>query len=171
MIYAASTPSPELAALRGKITAGAKSVSVNKKGKTFLLPADNDGVCEILMDIEPGRAGSISLTFSNDKGEKTVMTYAPNYETLSFDRRESGIVDFSQDFPAVTTTPTFNGGRTLPLRIFIDRASIEVFANDGKGVMTNLVFPTTPYTRLTINTDAGNAKVKNLKIYSINTEK
>lgn len=37
--------------------------------------------------------------------------------------------------------------------------------------MTNLVFPTTPYTRLTINTDAGNAKVKNLKIYSINTEK
>ncbi|MCM1354966.1 MAG: DUF4980 domain-containing protein [Staphylococcus sp.] len=170
-IYAASTPSPELTALRGKETVSAKSFNVNKKGRTILLPVENDGACEILMNIDPGKVGSLSLTFSNDKGEKSVLTYAPNYETLSFDRRESGIVDFSQDFPAVTLTPTFNGGRILPLRIFIDRASIEVFANEGKGVMTNLVFPTTPYTKLTINTDGSNAKVKNLKIYSINTEK
>lgn len=99
------------------------------------------------------------------------MTYAPNYETLSFDRRESGIVDFSQDFPAITVTPTFNGGKTLPLRIFIDRSSMEVFANDGKGVMTNLVFPTTPYSKLTFTTDGGSAKVKNVKVYSINIEK
>lgn len=170
-IYAASTPSPELTALRGKETVNVKSFNVNKKGKTILLPSDNDGVCEILMNIDPGKVGSLSLTFSNDKGEKSVLTYAPNYETLSFDRRESGIVDFSQDFPAVTVTPTFNGGQTLPLRIFIDRSSVEIFANEGKGVMTNLIFPTTPYTKLTINTDGGNAKVKNLKIYSINTEK
>ncbi len=170
-IYAASVPSPELNALRGKEIVNAKSVSVNKKGKTFSLPAENDGVCEIIMNIEPGKAGSLSLTFSNDKGEKSVMTYAPNYETLSFDRRESGIVDFSQDFPAVTTTPVFNGGRTLPVRIFVDRASIEVFANDGKGVMTNLVFPTEPYNKLTVNTDGASAKIKNLKIFTINTEK
>lgn len=170
-LYAASTPSPELTALRGKETVNVKSFNVNKKGKTILLPSDNDGVCEILMNIDPGKVGSLSLTFSNDKGEKSVLTYAPNYETLSFDRRESGIVDFSQDFPAVTVTPTFNGGQTLPLRIFIDRSSVEIFANEGKGVMTNLIFPTTPYTKLTINTDGGNAKVKNLKIYSINTEK
>lgn len=170
-IYAASVPSPELNALRGKEIVNAKSVSVNKKGKTFSLPAENDGVCEIIMNIEPGKAGSLSLTFSNDKGEKSVMTYAPNYETLSFDRRESGIVDFSQDFPAVTTTPVFNGGGTLPVRIFVDRASIEVFANDGKGVMTNLVFPTEPYNKLTVNTDGASAKIKNLKIFTINTEK
>lgn len=170
-IYAATTPSPEIGALRGKMTVNAKSVSVKGKGKTIALPSENDGICEILMDIDPGKAGSISLTFSNDNGEKTVLTYAPNYETLSFDRRESGIVDFSQDFPAITVTPTFNGGKTLPLRIFIDRSSMEVFANDGKGVMTNLVFPTTPYSKLTFTTDGGSAKVKNVKVYSINIEK
>lgn len=170
-IYAATTPSPELGALRGKMTVNAKSVSVKSKGKTIALPSENDGICEILMDIDPGKAGSISLTFSNDNGEKTVLTYAPNYETLSFDRRESGIVDFSQDFPAITVTPTFNGGKVLPLRIFIDRSSMEVFANDGKGVMTNLVFPTTPYNKLTFTTDGGSAKVKNVKVYSINIEK
>ena len=163
-LYAASAPSPEVIALRGKSTASYKSINVNGKGKSIALPAENDGVCEILMDVDPGKAGSLSLTFSNDKGEKTVMTYAPNYETLSFDRRESGIVDFSQDFPAVTTAPTFNGGRVLPLRIFIDRSSMEVFANGGKCVMTNLVFPTSPYNKLTINTDGGKAKVRNVNI-------
>lgn len=59
------------------------------------------------------------------------------------------------------------GGGTLPLRIFIDRSSMEVFANDGKGVMTNLVFPTVPYNKLTISAEDGSAKIKNLKIYTI----
>ncbi len=169
--YTISAPSPELIALRGKLTVNSKAFSVNGRGKNFSLPTENDGICEILMDIEPGKASSISLILSNDKGEKSVMTYAPGYETLSFDRRESGLTDFSQDFPAVTTAPTFNAGANLPLRIFVDRSSVEVFANGGKGVMTNLVFPTSPYTKLTVVTDGGNAKVKNLKIYSIIPEK
>lgn len=169
-IYAATTPSPELGALRGKMTVNTKSINVKGKGKTIALPSVNDGACEILMEIDPGKAASISLTFSNDKGEKAVLTYSPKEETLSFDRRESGIVDFSQDFPAITVTPTFNSGKMLPLRIFIDRSSMEVFANDGKGVMTNLVFPTTPYNKLTFTPDGGNAKFKNVKVYSINIE-
>lgn len=170
-IYAASTPSPEVSALRGRLASSNKSLKVNRKGRTIALPSENGGLCELIMDIEPGKADSISLTFSNDNGEKSVLTYVPDRQTLSFDRRESGIVDFSQDFPAVTVTPTFNAGKTLPLQIFIDRSSMEVFANDGKGVMTNLVFPTAPYNKLTINTDSSGAKVKNLNIYSINIDK
>ncbi len=169
-IYAASIPSPELTALRGRLAVNTRSMSINAKGKSITLPAENHGVCEIVMDIEPTKAGKVTLTLSNTKGEKTVMTYSVADETLSFDRRESGIVDFSQDFPAVTVTPTFNGGKTLPLQIFIDRSSIEVFANGGRGVMTNLVFPTAPYDKLTIATDSGTAKVNNLKIYSINAQ-
>lgn len=170
-IYVTQTPSPELNALRGKLMTNVKSASINKKGKTYVLPTENDGVCEILLNVESGRAASITMTFSNEKGEKSVLTYAAKDETLTFDRRKSGIVDFSQDFPAVTATPTFNGGETLPMQIFIDRSSMEVFANDGKGVMTNLVFPTTPYNKLTITTDGGKAKIKDLKIYSIDIEK
>ncbi len=170
-IYAASSPSPELTALRGKVTTVTKSANISRKGKTFALPTENDGICEILVDIDPAKAGPISLTFSNDKGEKSILTYDPKGQTLAFDRRQSGIVDFSQDFPVVTVAPTFSAGRNISLRIFFDRASIEVFADGGKSVMTNLVFPTAPYSTMTINTAEGTAKVKNLKIYSINPEK
>lgn len=44
---------------------------------------------------------------------------------------------------------------------------MEVFGNNGKFAMTNLVFPTKPYSTLSIAADGGKAKVENLKIYSI----
>lgn len=169
-IYAASAPSPELTALRGNLTANVKSVPVNKKGRRYALPAANDGVCEILMDIDPQKSDSVTITLSNDAGEMTVMTYSANDGTISFDRRKSGITDFSQDFPAVTVTPVHNNDKMFSLRLYIDRSSIELFANEGKGVMTNLVFPTAPYNTMTLSAVGGIARVKNLKIYSINTE-
>lgn len=169
-IYAASTPSPELTSLRGRLATNISSANISQRGRTYALPAANDGVCEILLDIEPGRARTVTLTFGNDAGEETVLIYNPADRTLSFDRRRSGMVDFSEDFPAVTVTPTFNEDNTLPLQIFVDRSSMEVFANDGKGVMTNLVFPNSPYATLKIQAEGASAKVKNLKIYSINTE-
>ncbi len=169
--YAAMNPSPELLSLRGKTVVSEKSVSVSKRGKSFMLPTANDGVCELEMSVEPGTASTVSLVFSNDKGEECKLVYDPENSTLSFDRTRSGVVDFSEDFPSVTETPTFSAGQSLPLRIFIDRSSFEVFANNGKGVMTNLVFPTDPYSKLTVSTDSGSAKIKNLKIYSINVVK
>ena len=47
---------------------------------------------------------------------------------------------------------------------------MEVFGNDGRFVMTNLVFPSVPYTTLSLSSQGGNAKISNLKIFSINTK-
>lgn len=166
-IYASSQPSPELVALRGSLKLDVRKASVGKNPRTYLLPSSNSGVCEILLDIYARGADVVSLTLKNDGNEKVVMKYDAAAHTLSFDRRESGVVDFSQDFPAVTVSPTFEDENRVSLRIFIDRSSIEVFGNDGKFVMTNLVFPTKPYSTLSISSRGGNAKVENLKIYSI----
>lgn len=165
--YASSEPSPELEALRGRVAVNEKSANINSKGKTFTLPHENDGICEIVMNLEPQKADSVTLTFSNALGEKVVMTYEPKGKTLSFDRRKSGITEFSHDFPAVTVSPTHNDGGTLPLRIYIDRSSMEVFANGGKGVMTNLVFPNAPYDKLTVSSSGDKARVCDLKVYTI----
>ncbi|MCM1290720.1 MAG: DUF4980 domain-containing protein [Prevotella sp.] len=169
--YASSTPSPEMESLRGKLDTTVKSLNIEGSGTNIELPEENSGVCEVLVDIDPGKASTVSLTFSNAKGEKVVMDYNVPQGTLSFDRKESGIVDFSQEFPAVTVAPTFGTNKSLSLRIFIDTSSMEVFANGGRSVMTNLVFPTTPYSTLTFSSQGGAAKAKNLKIYTINTEK
>lgn len=165
--YLSSKPSPELVALRGRLTLDVRKANIGKKARTYLLPTANSGVCEILLDIDARRSDVVSLELKNDENEKVVMKYDVATHTLSFDRRESGVVDFSQDFPAVTVSPTFENENRVSLRVFIDRSSIEVFGNDGKFVMTNLVFPTKPYSTLSMSSQGGDAKIENLKIYSI----
>lgn len=166
-IYMSSTPSPELAALRDKPSTKTGNISVGKKAREYALPAANGGVCEILIDIDSKKADSLDIVISNKGGERVVMKYKASDRTFSFDRRASGIVDFSQDFPAVTVAPTFNTDNRLSLRMFIDKSSMEVFGNGGKFVMTNLVFPTEPYSQISVAAFGGNARIENLKIYPI----
>ncbi len=169
-VYASSAPSPELEALRGKLVAKVKKTTVGRKARSFALPSENGGICEILMDIEASKAKTVNIVFSNSQGEKVVMQYDPAAATLSFDRTQSGITDFSEGFPAVTVTPTHEASGRIALRIFVDRSSMEVFGNDGEFVMTNLVFPRTPYTALSVSAEGGNAKVENLRIYSLKSD-
>jgi levanase/fructan beta-fructosidase len=62
------------------------------------------------------------------------------------DRTKSGEVAFSEAFPCTTVAPTH--GQIRQLRLFIDRCSIEAFDAEGHMAMTNLVFPSTPYTSI-----------------------
>ena len=103
--------------------------------------------------------GNATVTLSNSKGETVTMTYNAKDETFTMDRTKSGETGFSTDFPAVTKAPTL--GKIKTLQIFIDKSSIEAFDADGKMAMTNIVFPSEPYSRLTVS--GGKAKVYALK--------
>lgn len=163
-IYMANVPSPELEKLRGKLAVNVSSKGISGKPATFKLPADNRGACEIITAIDARKASAVTLNLSNRLGENVKMVYNPTKHTISFDRMKSGEVDFSENFPAVTEAPTFEDNGKVTLRIFVDASSIEVFAEDGKSVMTNLVFPNEPYSTLSISA-AGNAKAS-VKCYS-----
>lgn len=166
-LYLSSSPVAELAALRDKPSVSVRNKPAGGNGRNFPLPDSNGGACEILLDIDSRKAGSVDITISNNDGESALLCYDAKAHTLSFDRRRSGLTDFSQDFPTVTTAPTFETNGKLSLRIFIDRSSIEVFGNGGKTVMTNLVFPTVPYSSVSVSAKGGNARIENLKIYPI----
>ena len=125
--YCSVVPSPEMTAARSK-----------KAGKKLTES------CEMVVNLE----GNATITLSNDKGEKVVMNYDAKAETFSMDRTKSGKVDFSKDFAAVTKAPTY--GKISQLRIFIDKSSIEALDADGKMSMTNLVFPSKPYNKVTV---------------------
>lgn len=128
-VYLASTPSPELDAIRGKKCAKLKDV------------------CELEVAINSQLQPTI-ITLFNDNSEKVIISYKPNLHTLSMNRESSGDVSFSDAFKSVTTAPTF--GIISHLRIFIDKSSIEIFDAEGKVVMTNLVFPTKAYNNVNI---------------------
>ena len=114
--------------------------------------------CEIVVTVK----GDAQITLSNAKGESVVMTYDDEEETFDMDRRRSGNISFSDAFPVATSSPTY--GKVRQLRIFVDRCSVEAFDGDGKMCMTNLVFPSTPYDKITVK---GKAKAA---IYKIKTQ-
>lgn len=169
--YASTTPAPELLKLRDKLIVNVGKAGIGAKSKVYNLPTSNSGVCEINLDIDPKKSDKVILTLSNPQGENVEMTYDPAAATCSFNRENSGIVDFSKDFPATTVAPTFGTTSRLSLRIFIDTSSIEIFGNNGRFAMTNLVFPNSPYTQLSVSSQGGKAEISNLKIYSLSLAK
>ena len=88
-----------------------------------------------------------TVTLSNDKGEQVVITYDGSKQTVSMDRTKSGKTDFSADFPCVTTASTY--GKARSFQLFVDHSSLELFEGQGHVAMTNLVFPTAPYNKVT----------------------
>lgn len=167
-VYLSSSPSPELQALRGSLVQRAGSATIGRRARSYSLPTANDGICELIVDLDGRKSQHIDLEIGNEQGEKVTMRYDTQAHTLTFDRSESGITDFSQDFPVASVSPTFETDHRISLRIFIDRSSIEVFGNNGRFVMTNLVFPNHPYTSLKLSAQGGDAKMTGLKVYAIN---
>ena len=124
-------------------------------------------MCEIVLEFDAQKADSVTFTLANKIGNEVVMNYDAKARTMSMDRVQSGITDFNESFPAVTVAPTFENDGIICLRIFVDRSSIELFGNDGKFVMTNLVFPQEPYTTISAKAFGGKARLNSLKVYSL----
>ena len=136
-----SVPSPESMALRGE--------------ETNNLP--DAGIVELELD---GKQDAL-ITLSNDKGEKVVMNLDVHRRTFSMDRTASGDCSFSHDFAARTVAPLFVKRDTYKVLLFIDHCSIEAFDAEGAWAMTNLVFPSEPYTHLDVQ--GGEAKIYDIR--------
>ena len=138
----AVVPSKENEALRGEVTDAPKAA------------------CVIDVDV-PASNKTAVITLANDLGEQVVMCYDFSQKTFSMDRQNAGNKSFSNDFACTTTTPLFLTRDTYRLTLFIDRCSIEAFDGNGAWAMTNLVFPTLPYNKLTVSN--GTAIIYDLK--------
>ena len=137
-----------------------ESYTINK------LLEDNRGAYELEVNIKNSGASRIVLRLSNGKSERVYMHVDTQRRQFVMERSESGLTEFSRDFPAMTVAPV---GDTddIRLRIYVDRSSIEVFGNEGEYVMTNRVFPSEPYNTLTFETVRSGFVVKELNVYKL----
>ena len=163
--YLKSTPSREMKQARGE-KVSVPSFKVTDSYKIESLLKDNNGAYEIEMEIQVADASKISLNLQNEKGEQVSMYYDLLRKQFVMDRSKSGKVDFSNDFPAVTAAPV-HAGKTLRLRLFVDRSSIEAFGEDGKFVMTNLVFLSSPYNQMSFGTEGSGYTVSSFNVYKL----
>ena len=154
-------PSKEMETLRSAKPA-TYSFSVGSKGRSVVLPSS---LCEIDMTFTARQGSRVTLRLSNDLGEHADLVY--DGETYTFDRAESGLTDFSNDFAVPTVAPA-SDLKEQRVRLIMDVSSIEMFDGNGWWAMTNLVYPETPYNKIEVISENGTSKVKSLKVYTLN---
>src|SRR5580700_5656119 len=156
-------PVRELQSLRGQpVTlrnltvpeANAKLATV--KGETY----------EIEAEIDSGTASEIGFRLRKGDGVETLVGVVPATNTLFVDRTKSGDVYFNENFPGRYSTALHDTKR-VKLHIFVDRSSVEVFANDGEKVMTDRIYPPQECAGIEIYSTGGVGKVVSLAIWQL----
>lgn len=104
---------------------------------------------------------------SNDKREEIELGFFPQDSLLTFDRTQSGLVDFEPSFGAERHSQPFTpNGEEMDVTVYIDASSIEVFVDWGRYVFTEQIFPTIPYDEVQV-VNQSKSGVRNFRIDSI----
>ena len=96
-----------------------------------------------------------SLVLSNNMNEKLIIGYDKKLNQYFVDRRSSGKVGFQKGFAAKHTAPRLSDNPEMNISLILDESSAELFADDGLTVMTEIFFPSTPYSQIHIQTSEG----------------
>jgi fructan beta-fructosidase len=97
---------------------------------------------------------SFTIALSNDTGEKVLIGYDKKANNYFIDRSNSGKVDFEKGFAGKHTAPHFSSNQKLDMTLIIDDASVELFADNGLSVMTEIFFPNTNYSNIQMQAPA-----------------
>jgi len=98
----------------------------------------------------------VTVKFQNKNGEYLVLLLDPERKQIVLDRRHSGKIDFHESFAdKIHSLPYDPKNISSDIRIVMDRASIEVFIDGGRYVMTEKFFPNDAFTVLQLTSSNG----------------
>ena len=128
-----------------------------KKGKTPLdLTARAGNKTGLFrLDLTTRSVADFSIVLSNDAGNELLVGYDKATNQYYIDRSRSGKTDFEKGFGQKHFAPRIATGRMISLSLVADVASVELFADEGLTVMTDIFFPEHPMSRLTIQSASG----------------
>jgi len=132
----AQRPWPGLAALRG--------APHHRVGPGVLDAPGVDGRClELLWELDPGDVvlSTLSVRCGEGGGEATTIGIDHQGGRLFIDRSRSGALVHPVHWAGRREVPLHNARGRLQVRVLIDHCSVEVFADEGLAVLTELVYP------------------------------
>jgi fructan beta-fructosidase len=160
-----SSPAKELKTLRGASKTFPNQLVDKSYSIAGLLPK-NKGTYEIEMTLKPGHSTRFGFELKNSKAESLKFTFDLQTNTLSVDREKSGIIGFKDNFKSGATAPLTKNA-AYKVRLLVDKASSELFINDGEIVMSTILFPTEVMNSMNIFSAEDNLSAENITIYNI----
>jgi fructan beta-fructosidase len=125
-----------------------------------------------LLDVELTFTGvtaksAFTLQLHTGPGEATALVLDGVRARLTVDRTRSGKTDFHAKFSARHEAPLRITDGRVTLRLLVDTSSLEVFAQNGETVLTELIFPTAAPRSLSLTNDGEAPGVGGLAIYAV----
>ncbi|MBI2384003.1 MAG: glycoside hydrolase family 32 protein [Gammaproteobacteria bacterium] len=113
-----------------------------------------------------GGAAQFGLRVLVGEGERTAIGYDVASGRVFIDRTQSGTAGTALSaFAGVHSAPLPARGGKVRLRILVDRSVVEVFANDGERVLTDLVYPGSESQGLELFALDGDVRLQSLNVW------
>jgi len=122
---------------------------------------------EIVAEFELGNASEFGFKVRKSETEETVIGYDTAAKELFVDRTKSGNTGFHANFAAKHEAALLPENNRIKMHLFVDASSVEVFGNDGRAVISDLIFPDPESTGLELYAADGDVRVVSMKIYNI----
>lgn len=139
----------------------AKELSIGE-GKSPLVEMDLE------VDLTKTTATDFGVELSNAKGETYKIGFDIATKKFYSDRTNSGKKDFSDVFAKNKHfAERLSRNNILKLHLIFDTASVEMFADNGEIVMTDIFFPTEDFTRFVIFSNNGKTTFSKAKGWNL----
>ncbi len=159
------SPVRELASLRGRrvrIPAGRLDGAVRR----LALRRGAGNTVELQAQFSAAEAGDFGIRVHVGAGQSTQIGYDRARGELYVDRSRSGSLP-TAEFAARSAAPLVLHGGRLKLDIWVDRSSVEVFADDGERVLTEQVFPAPGSDGIELFARDGSVRIESLDVWEI----
>jgi fructan beta-fructosidase len=121
----------------------------------------------LTFDLSKTTAQELGVVLSNSKGEKVLIGYEKASNRFYIDRTEGGKKDFEKNFAGRHYAPRINSSNIFKMNLHIDEASIELFADDGATVMTDIFFPNEDFNQIALFSKNGETFLTEGKIWGL----
>ncbi|BDZ37523.1 hypothetical protein GCM10025863_01370 [Microbacterium suwonense] len=121
-------------------------------------------VAKLDITLRPGDADQAGITVFSNGDAGTRIGYDVRRERIFIDRTASGNLGFSPAFASVDDAPLALEDGTVTLEVYLDRASVELFAAEGLVTLTDQVFPEAGATSISAWSDGGTATIEHITV-------
>ncbi|MDZ7608225.1 MAG: glycoside hydrolase family 32 protein [Cyclobacteriaceae bacterium] len=104
------------------------------------------------LDLTMEKPSDFDITLSNDSGEKVTLNFDKSENQFRIDRSQSGNTAFHPEFSRPIMANRYSHNEIMNLRLVVDAASMEVFADDGTTVLTAIYFPQKEFSKIEMTT-------------------
>ncbi len=129
----------------------ANTLRINSSGKQFTSNKSYPiSLSEIQLeyDLEKDGSNDFGIELLNNKNESLRIGFDKQKNEFYIDRTHFSGMSFSKAFPGIHIAPRLSESKKLTLHLFIDHSSVELLADNGTVVMTDIFFPSEDFNKL-----------------------